>query len=587
MKPPEPTPAALHEELPDSAIASAARALPAGSCLDEFEIGEIIGEGSATIVYAATYRARGVPVAIAEYMPARIALRNDAAQVVARTSAQADAFAKGLKAFIDETHTLARCDHPSLVRIVRSWEAHATAYRVMPRYPAMRLLEVRRDMTEPPGEDAVRALLDAMLGALGAFHHAGGFHGKVTPFNILLRADNRPLLLAPGAADRAIAGDRIDALITSSEPSFAPIEQIVESADVPLPLSVDLYALAGVARYWITGQLPAPACGAPGTARRERLADTARRLSLTWPRLHYSESLLNALESALSIYPAERPQSVAEMRARLDAARPPAAGPVSGARTPAPTLHDGVPSSPAAPTRAAQDVDAAVAFAPGPGPIATRGVTGIDDQPSARTVFARQVSNTRHKAMWSSAVVVLLALLPIGMYAFHQERQIGRVLDVLGISRGTGEGAAVSASGVGPPAPAPPPTTADAGSAKSMPTEPAAADAGGANSMPTKPAAAESSASAIASESPANGDRATPATADTSAPPIVVQPPAPKPPPTRVARQNASRVPASPRATCGARTGFALYRCMQLECGRRQWISHPQCERLRTNDSVD
>src|SRR5438552_6421476 len=325
MKPPEPTPAALTEEPRDSSVGSAARALPAGTCLDEFEIAEVIGEGSATIVYAATDRALSVPVAIGEYMPARIARRNDAAQVVPRTSAQADVFAKGLKAFVDETHTLAQCDHPSLVRIGRLWEANATAYRVMPRYPATRLLDVRRDMDEPPDEDALRALLDALLGALEAFHHEGGFHGRVTPSNILLLADNRPLLLGPGAAGRAIASDRIDALITNLEPSFAPIEQIVEAAEVPLPPSVDLYALAGVARYWISGQLPAPAFGAPGTARRERFADTVQRLRLTWPRLHYSASLLNALESALSIYPAERPQSVAQMRARLRTV-PPAAG---------------------------------------------------------------------------------------------------------------------------------------------------------------------------------------------------------------------------------------------------------------------
>ena len=358
MKLPEPTPAALNEELPDSPIASAARALPAGAWLDEFEVEEIIGEGSVAIVYAATDRALAVPVAIAEYMPARLAQRDDEAQVTPRTSAQADAFAKGLKAFINETRTLARCDHPSLVRIVRLWEANATAYRVMPRYPARRLLEVRRGMNEPPDEEAVRALLDALLGALQAFHHAGGCHGKVTPSNILLLADNRPLLLGPGAAGRAIASDRIDALMTSVEPCFAPIEQIVE-ADIPLHPSVDLYALAGVARYWMSGQLPAPAFGAPSTARPETLADTVQRLCLTWPRLHYSASLLDALDSALSIYPAERPQSVAQMRARLDTAPPAAGGPVSAASTAAPVLNDAVPSSPAPPAaRAAGRVGA-------------------------------------------------------------------------------------------------------------------------------------------------------------------------------------------------------------------------------------
>ena len=542
MKLPEPTPAALSEELPDSPLASVARALPAGAWLDEFELGEIIGEGSTAVVYAATDRGRAVPVTIAEYMPARLAERNHDAQVTPRTPAQADAFAKGLKAFINETRRLARCNHPSLVRVVRLWEANGTAYRVMPRYPVRRLLEVRLGMNEPPDEEAVRALLDPLLGALGVFHQTGGGHGRVTPSNILLLDDNRPLLLGPGAAGRAIAGDRIDVLMTSAEPSFAPIEQMVESADIPLRPSVDLYALAGVARYWISGELPRPVFGGTDSPRREKLADTVARLRLTWPQLHYSAALLDTLDNALSIYPAERPQSVAQMRARLGAA-PAAAGQVRAASTAVPALNDPVPASSAPPSqpalndalpsspapapqaalddaipptpapapqpppadRVTQDFDVAMSVVPDPDPLATSGLARIDGDPSERTAFARQVHTPRRVATWTGAVFVLLALLVIGVFEFGQEGGFGRVLDALGISGGTGVGdsatvsapaadtgvedsAAVSASAVGPSAPAPPPIAADAAGAKPMPTQPSAADSPASASAPASPA---------------------------------------------------------------------------------------------------
>ena len=169
MKLEEPTSASSNEDR-DLPIASAVRALPAGARLDEFEIEGIISEGNVAIVYAATDRALEAPVAIAEYMPAGLARRHGEAKVMPRTSAQADAFEKGLKAFIKETRTLARCDHPSLVRIVRLCEVNSTAYRVMPRYPSRRLLDVRQSMSEPPDEEALRALLDALLGALAAYH---------------------------------------------------------------------------------------------------------------------------------------------------------------------------------------------------------------------------------------------------------------------------------------------------------------------------------------------------------------------------------------------------------------------------------
>src|SRR5579862_1160576 len=312
--------ATVTDEVTDRPSAANGRALPPGTWLDEFEVAEVIAEGSASIVYAATDDTLAVPVVIAEYMPAHVAQRADDLRVLSRSSAYDDVFALGLRAFIADARLLARCDHPSLVRILRLRESNATAYRVMPRYTASSLLEVRRGMTEPPDEQSVRDLLDALLSALDAFHRAGGFHGKVAPSNILLLGQNRPLLLSPGGAGRAIAGDLLLTPEAVSAPSFAPIEQLVESPDMPLGPSADLYALAGVARYWISGDLPPPAVGAPGSARRETLDAMVERLQQRWPHLRYAPRLIDALDGAWSIYRAGRPQSVTEMRVRMNAA---------------------------------------------------------------------------------------------------------------------------------------------------------------------------------------------------------------------------------------------------------------------------
>jgi serine/threonine protein kinase len=628
MKLPEPPSAALSEELPDSAIASAARALPAGARLDQFEIEAVIGAGSVVIVYAATDRALAVPVAIAEYMPAQLAWRNTEARVAPRTAAHAAALALGLQAFIQDTRTLARCDHPSLVRVVGEFEANATAYRVMPRYPTGRLLDVRVGMNEPPDEEGMRALLDALLGALQAFHDAGGVHGRVTPANIVLLSDDRPLLLGPGGAGRAIARDGIDPLLTSAEPCFAPIEQIVE-ADRPLRPSVDLYALAGVARYWMSGQLPLPALGAPGTARRETLAETIQRLRLSWPGLPYSASLLDALDRALSIYPAERPQSAAEMRVLLEAGP---AGEESAASVPSTVgavLHDALASAPAqtpepAPAAVPPEVEPALASLPDPDAATTR--VYVDADPVLRTPFAPRARGARRIAMGSTVLLVLLALLWIGVREFVPEEQVGRWLDALGISRGTADRVAAGASTPGPAAPASAPLAADSGAANSAPTEATAADssprtttpespataavatdAGTGKATPTEPPTAQSATSASTAPSPppiaADAESAQPmATEPAVAPPAPAATPAlpapvagapltaqlpATPPATRRAQAPATHAPASPREACGTRTQFALYRCMQTQCSQQRWAAHAQCERLRRTDSVD
>ena len=50
---------------------------------------------------------------------------------------------------------------------------------------------------------------------------------------------------------------------------------------------------------------------------------------------------------------------------------------------------------------------------------------------------------------------------------------------------------------------------------------------------------------------------------------------------------SAARAPGSPREECGARTEFALYRCMQTQCARAPWAAHAQCVRLRLRDEVE
>ena len=576
-------------------------------------------------------------------MPARLSRRKDEARVAPRSAAHADAFAKGLKAFIDESRTLARCEHPSLVRVVRLCEANGTAYRVMPRYPAKRLLEVRQGLNQPPDEESVRDLLDALLGALHAYHHAAGCHGKVTPANILLLADNQPLLLGPGASGRAVASDPIDALMTSAEPCFAPIEQLVED-DTPLHPSVDLYALAGVARYWMSGELPPPAFGARSAARHERLADTVQRLCRTSPGLHYSASLVNALDNALSIYPAERPQSVKQMRTRLDGAPRPAGATVSAVPTAAALPNDDVPfslaptppveqrhhaaesSAAAAPSdampstpeqasesvpspRVEQPLDGVMASASDPEAPATCDVARIVDDPSVRIAFASPVSSSRR-----ISIVERRGSGGVGAAARGDPRvwpgppASARVLDVLGVSSGTSavHSGALSASSVAAAAPGTPSIAADGGAAKPMPSEPAApgpsatdtaasavgastgANAGAAEPASTDRAAANSPAVDSSFTSPASSDRVTPAVAPAAAPPPpVTQPPFPTPPSTRVTQHDAPAAPTSPREVCGARTQFSLYRCMQTQCSQRRWASHAQCERLRTTDSVD
>lgn len=314
------------------------RALPRGTSLDDFEIVEVVAERAGSVAYRAT-ASDGAAVLLSEYMPARLAQR-DADGVVGPRSDALAAYRRGLTAFVDEAQALRRCDHPALPKVLQVWAARGTAFCVLALPGGERLSEARAARNEPLAEPALRRLLDDLLGALEVWHREVGLHGAVSAANVLLRADGSALLLAPGAADRAVtdasaAGDRIAWLMTNDDPSFAPVEQIVPTADMPLAPSADLYALAGVARFCITGQLPPPALEPPGAAQREPLHEVVQRLQRDDPSLQYGAALLATLEAALAPLPADRPQNVAQFRAAL-AADPRAGAPPNPATTPAP-----------------------------------------------------------------------------------------------------------------------------------------------------------------------------------------------------------------------------------------------------------
>ena len=334
--PPQPPSPARADSL-GAASASARKAAPdaartdvlaPGTRLEEFRIERVIGSSSFGVVYLANDEAFERHIAIKEYLPDTLSLRDaDGVQVRLRAPSHSESFARGRRAFVEESQLLAACNHPSLLHVQRGWEANGTAYRAMPYYAGHSLLALRRAMTAPPDEASLRALLDGLLGALETLHDAGALHREIGPDKILLLPDDRPLLLDSSAARRAIVGDEARALMTLLAPSFAPLEQTAPARDRPQGPWTDLYALCGVVKYCISGELPPPASLHRKPAR-EPMAQLVQRLLEQFPRMHYSASFLAAIDAGLAPRLENRPQSVAGLRHLLDK-HPPLRSPVS------------------------------------------------------------------------------------------------------------------------------------------------------------------------------------------------------------------------------------------------------------------
>lgn len=280
--------------------------LPTATIVEGFRIDRVIGVGGFGVVYLAWDQALERHVAIKEYMPLSLCRRDvSSLEVSVRSERDVNTFDLGLRSFMNEARLLARFDHPALVKVLRVWEGHRTAYMAMPYYEGPTLQAALQAMALPPSESQLRMWLSPLLDALALLHREKCYHRDISPDNILLTPTG-PLLLDFGAARRVIT-DRTQALTTMLKPGFAPIEQY-SSLQSQGPWT-DLYALGGVVHHAITGRPPLPAVVRVVEDLQPALAKTHVQ--------RYSARFLEAIDATLSVRSEGRPQDVAHFLALL------------------------------------------------------------------------------------------------------------------------------------------------------------------------------------------------------------------------------------------------------------------------------
>ena len=206
-------------------------ALPVGTVLRDFTVQAVIGHGGFGVVYRAGHNDLDLTVAIKEFLPVELAVR-EGATVRPRSGTVRKLFEDGLRRFRDEAQMLVGFDsHPSIVSCREFFRMHGTAYLVMAYEDGRSLAEVlasREAKGRPFTESDLLAVMMPLLEGLARVHEAGVLHRDIKPSNILIRKrDEQPVLIDFGAAKQATA--RFSKSQAPYTEGYAALEQVADA----------------------------------------------------------------------------------------------------------------------------------------------------------------------------------------------------------------------------------------------------------------------------------------------------------------------------------------------------------------------
>jgi serine/threonine protein kinase len=287
--------------------------LPDGMELAGYRIVKKIASGGFSIVYLA-YDAQGNAVAIKEYLPSALALRQEGELAPVVLPPHLAVFRIGLKCFFEEGRALARIAHPNVVKVLNFFRANETVYMVMAYESGHTLqdhISRQRAKGRNIGEAFIRQVFIQVLKGLREVHANQLLHLDLKPANIYLRTDGTPMLLDFGAARQTINTEAMT-LMPMYTPGFAPPELTVKTE--PLGPWTDAYSIGAAMFACMAGAPPQP-------ADQRRAAD---RMEEQFVRLeqHYAPELVRLVRWALALDPLARPQSLFEMQKTLQGLPP-------------------------------------------------------------------------------------------------------------------------------------------------------------------------------------------------------------------------------------------------------------------------
>lgn len=285
-----------------------------------YRIGAVMSQSWSDIYYHGFDYLESKDVMIREFFPKALVIREslhdnsdknpNANRVVSTYPNNENSFQEIMKLFISTARTISEIEKaPNLPKVYLRFRENGTAYMAMEYIEGKSLKDLLSENGPFSEKDLVR-LLDPILDSLQKIHENRIVCRNISPENIIVDPDGKPVLIGFGIPNIEIdqkdgSGQITSKMLIVPKNGFTPAEQLLGDTDV----RSDIYSLGASYYYLLTCRLPHDA-----SVRMSR--DQVQPLS----RYGISAGVSDAVMKAMAVRPEDRWSSISEFRNALNEA---------------------------------------------------------------------------------------------------------------------------------------------------------------------------------------------------------------------------------------------------------------------------
>jgi serine/threonine protein kinase len=224
----------------------------------KYRVVKVLGQGGFGITYLAKQGGLEKKVAIKEFFMKDLCNRDEATSHVSVGSTGSVDMVERFKAkFLKEARRMHELKHPNIVGVLDIFEENGTAYYVMEYAENGSLVDKLKREGRLAEDVAVKYILQ-IANALLYIHNQELNHLDIKPANIVLTAENKPMLIDFGLSkhyDLATGSQTSTTPVGISE-GYAPMEQYRQGGVGTFSPETDIYSLGATLYKLITGVTP-------------------------------------------------------------------------------------------------------------------------------------------------------------------------------------------------------------------------------------------------------------------------------------------------------------------------------------------